>query len=216
MLMQFLFHQRGLPSDQTVRHLESRRARPDCVAQARALAPQTPIQNGASPCFLIRRSCFRPGRVVAWCALVGEGAVPNCVEELEYMAALDKYLTMMVEHGASDLHYCTGCRPIFRKDGGMAVLRNEEELSPETTQQHLFELMPAKNREEFDQQSDGYRAGNSLPCSGRQDIRQRRIELQSRFYPVQSFHLYPYASSRGVARKRCNINDSVESDKVQF
>jgi twitching motility protein PilT len=70
------------------------------------------------------------------------------------MAAIDKYLQMMVKHGASDLHFCTGCRPIFRKDGSMAVLQNEVELTLEAATAHLREIMPEKNVEEFDSVHD--------------------------------------------------------------
>ena len=42
------------------------------------------------------------------------------------MADIDKYLQMMLEHGASDLHLCTGSKPVFRKDGSIIRLREDE------------------------------------------------------------------------------------------
>ncbi|GMW00015.1 MAG: twitching motility protein PilT [Candidatus Hydrogenedentota bacterium] len=65
------------------------------------------------------------------------------------MAVIDKYLKMMVDHGASDLHLCTGNKPIFRKDGSMVALRSEEELSDDAVRNLLWEIMPHKNQEEF-------------------------------------------------------------------
>ena len=70
------------------------------------------------------------------------------------MAALDKYFQLMVEHGASDLHLCTGCKPIFRKDGSVAGLRNEETLDAGTVKTWLYEIMPPSNEKEFNEAHD--------------------------------------------------------------
>jgi len=70
------------------------------------------------------------------------------------MAQLDKYLMAMVEHGASDLHYCTGCKPIFRKDGSIAALRSEENLDPQTVKSVLYEIMPEDNEKQFNDTHD--------------------------------------------------------------
>lgn len=70
------------------------------------------------------------------------------------MAKIDRFLQMMVEHGASDLHFCTGCRPIFRKDGVIVALRNEETLDPMTANQMLYEIMPREREAEFNETHD--------------------------------------------------------------
>jgi twitching motility protein PilT len=70
------------------------------------------------------------------------------------MAQLDKYLKAMVEHGASDLHFCTGCKPIFRKDGSIASLRTEENLESQTVKSVLYEIMPEVNENEFNDVHD--------------------------------------------------------------
>ncbi len=70
------------------------------------------------------------------------------------MAEIDKYLKMMVEHGASDLHYCTGCKPIFRKDGSIALLRTEDDITEEHATKLLHEIMPEQNKEEFARRND--------------------------------------------------------------
>lgn len=70
------------------------------------------------------------------------------------MAQLDKYLKAMVEHGASDLHYCTGCKPILRKDGSIAALRSEETLDSQTVKSVLYEIMPPENEKQFNEVHD--------------------------------------------------------------
>ncbi len=70
------------------------------------------------------------------------------------MAAIDKYFQAMVEHGASDLHLSTGCKPILRKDGSIAALRTEPTLTAESTWDLLREIMPEQNLTEFDGCSD--------------------------------------------------------------
>ncbi|MBM3289423.1 MAG: type IV pilus twitching motility protein PilT [Candidatus Hydrogenedentes bacterium] len=70
------------------------------------------------------------------------------------MAQIDKYLMMMVKHGASDLHYCTGCKPIFRKDGSMMALRSEEELDPQLVRTVLYEILPESNEKQFNEVRD--------------------------------------------------------------
>ena len=69
------------------------------------------------------------------------------------MAELDKYLKMMMEHGASDLHFCTGSKPVFRKDGSIMRLR-EDELDAQRVRTMLYEIMPKRNEDEFNQTHD--------------------------------------------------------------
>ncbi len=69
------------------------------------------------------------------------------------MAQIDKYLQMMLEHGASDLHLCTGSKPVFRKDGAIIRLR-EDEVDAQRAKTLLYEIMPKRNEEEFHQTSD--------------------------------------------------------------
>jgi twitching motility protein PilT len=69
------------------------------------------------------------------------------------MAEIDRYLMMMVEHGASDLHFCTGCKPMFRKDGSIVRLR-EDDINKHWAKTMLYEIMPKRNEEEYNQTSD--------------------------------------------------------------
>ena len=70
------------------------------------------------------------------------------------MAEIDKYFRIMVEQGTSDLHLSTGVRPMFRKDGVMMPLKNDEPVTPERAEQLLFEICPERNLEEFKHDSD--------------------------------------------------------------
>jgi twitching motility protein PilT len=70
------------------------------------------------------------------------------------MAEIDKYFRLMVEHGTSDLHLCTGCKPMFRKDGSMMPLKADEELTAERAEELLFEIAPEKNLQEFKDSND--------------------------------------------------------------
>ncbi len=69
------------------------------------------------------------------------------------MAEIDKYLMMMVEHGASDLHFCTGCKPMFRKDGAIVRLRDDD-IGGQRAKTMLYEIMPKRNEEEYNQTND--------------------------------------------------------------
>jgi twitching motility protein PilT len=70
------------------------------------------------------------------------------------MAEMDRYFKLMVEHNTSDLHLCTGCKPMFRKDGAIVPLKNDEVLTPERAEALLFEICPEKNLEEFRDTND--------------------------------------------------------------
>lgn len=70
------------------------------------------------------------------------------------MAEMDRYFRLMVEHKTSDLHLCTGCRPMFRKDGSIVPLRTEEPLTPERAEALLFEICPQRNLDEFKAHND--------------------------------------------------------------
>ena len=70
------------------------------------------------------------------------------------MPAIDKYLHAMVQYGASDLHYSTGCKPCLRKDGSIAALVNEDVVDAQVAKTTLYEIMPKRNEEEFNETND--------------------------------------------------------------
>lgn len=69
------------------------------------------------------------------------------------MAEIDRYFKIMVEQKTSDLHFCTGTPPMFRKDGSMVKLK-EEEITLERAEKLLYEITPPDKLEEFKQRCD--------------------------------------------------------------
>jgi twitching motility protein PilT len=70
------------------------------------------------------------------------------------MAEIDRYFRLMVEHKASDLHLTTGTKPMFRKDGSILPLKNDEPIDASRMKMLLYEIMPKKNEEEFNARND--------------------------------------------------------------
>jgi twitching motility protein PilT len=68
---------------------------------------------------------------------------------------MDALFIAMSECGASDLHMSVSMPPMMRKDGRVMQLpSNESALTAEAMKQLLLSIMPAKNREEFDERHD--------------------------------------------------------------
>ena len=68
--------------------------------------------------------------------------------------AIEAYLAYMVEHGASDLHLSAGETPMLRLHGDMVRVAGAKESSPEEAARLLFQLMPARYKQEFEESSD--------------------------------------------------------------
>ncbi len=62
---------------------------------------------------------------------------------------IHRLFRIMVERKASDLHLCTGEPPMLRDSGEMVRIPDESVLTDDTLRNMLFEIAPAKNREEF-------------------------------------------------------------------
>jgi twitching motility protein PilT len=67
------------------------------------------------------------------------------------MAQLDELLHIMIEKKASDLHLTTGLKPYLRISGDVQPLAEAVVLTPELMREILFEIMPQKNRHEFEE-----------------------------------------------------------------
>ncbi len=65
------------------------------------------------------------------------------------MAEIDRYLRFVAKHGASDLHLSSGTRPSVRLHGVMTPL-NTDPVSAAEAEELLNEIMPQRNREEFE------------------------------------------------------------------
>ena len=69
------------------------------------------------------------------------------------MAELDKLFTFLLKKGGSDLHLASNARPMIRLSGSMVAL-NAEPFKPEAIEKLLLEIMPARNKEEYEQTGD--------------------------------------------------------------
>lgn len=67
---------------------------------------------------------------------------------------INKYLRMMVEQDASDLHLSSTVAPMARISGEMKVLEDRAPFTPEELRELIWEIMPDRNRVEFDEQWD--------------------------------------------------------------
>jgi len=65
------------------------------------------------------------------------------------MPAVDRYLAVLLEKGASDLHLSAGRPPLLRLHGSLAAVSGEPPLSPAVVQQLVDEIVPEhmKNRQ---------------------------------------------------------------------
>jgi twitching motility protein PilT len=66
------------------------------------------------------------------------------------MAAIDSFLEFLITSGASDLHLSSGVIPSVRMDGEIRKLDGTDVTTPETARQLIEEIMPERNKTEFD------------------------------------------------------------------
>ena len=69
------------------------------------------------------------------------------------MPAIDKYLLSLLSMKGSDLHLSSGCPPMVRKDGDLNPLEPRT-LSAEDIRALFDEVLPERNRAEFDERHD--------------------------------------------------------------
>jgi len=69
------------------------------------------------------------------------------------VAELDRYFTFLHKQGGSDLHLGSNARPMIRLHGGMVPL-NVEAFKADQVEKLLVEIMPPRNKEEYDRCSD--------------------------------------------------------------
>jgi len=72
------------------------------------------------------------------------------------MASIDRYLTVMTQISASDLHLSSGVRPTYRVHGVMKPTSSEktQPTPAEEVTRLLGEIMPDRNRQEFETKKD--------------------------------------------------------------
>jgi twitching motility protein PilT len=69
------------------------------------------------------------------------------------VAQIDRFLRFMAKQGGSDLHFSAAVRPQVRLHGDMTPL-NVEPTAAAEAEKILFEIMPPRNRKEYDEISD--------------------------------------------------------------
>jgi twitching motility protein PilT len=67
---------------------------------------------------------------------------------------IEHHLREMVQLGASDLHLSSDETPMLRLHGDMMKMEGKGPCSPEEAARLLFAIMPAKNKQEFEETSD--------------------------------------------------------------
>jgi twitching motility protein PilT len=68
---------------------------------------------------------------------------------MNYQEQLEKFLEIVIEKGASDLHISAGFPPVLRVIQNLVYLENEKKISSEDTQELAFYLMGEKRKERF-------------------------------------------------------------------
>jgi|AFSR01.1.fsa_nt_gi twitching motility protein PilT len=87
---------------------------------------------------------------------VAAGAGPAVHLRKKGPLEIDKLFEKQLELKASDMHISASVPPMLRLDGDMVVMPGYEDrpLTPADTERILWELMPDKNREEFNRRHD--------------------------------------------------------------
>ncbi|MCF7889042.1 MAG: PilT/PilU family type 4a pilus ATPase, partial [Victivallales bacterium] len=71
------------------------------------------------------------------------------------MNNIDLFLQFMKENDASDLHFCSSTPPRVRIDGDMMAIEGEDmNLSDETVKEYIYEILPERNKKEFEASGD--------------------------------------------------------------
>lgn len=70
------------------------------------------------------------------------------------MAKIDYYFQKLVDNKASDLHLSSGNYPKWRLHGEIENIEGEPIINSEEMKKMLFEIVPERNREEFDEKKD--------------------------------------------------------------
>ena len=70
------------------------------------------------------------------------------------MAFIDRYFIMMVEKGASDLHLNSENTPMWRLNGDIEAIAEEEIITKAMAKNILYEIMSEENRNEYEHKYD--------------------------------------------------------------
>jgi len=126
-------------------------APPDMVASIRANGPFgfSYLCGERSFACVGHPSALGPKAVFTLSETAQVAADPASVADTVAEPAIHRLFRIMVERKASDLHLCSNEPPMLRDSGEMVRLEGEPRYSDEALRDLLFEIAPARNREEF-------------------------------------------------------------------
>jgi len=102
-------------------------------------------------------------------------------------SAIERLLLKMLELGASDLHLASGSHPAIRLHGSIQMLTEFPPFTEDELLARLYEITPARNREEFERRNDTDFA-HSIP-----DVSRFRSNLfRDRHGPAAVFRAIPF------------------------
>ncbi len=111
------------------------------LVKADAGAHDSNVEHGAQDDTSMQGRAAGQTRSSGWSSMSGRGLVVGLLHE-------------MAELGASDLHLSSGSQPYMRVHGSMRRMDQFGVLAPEKLMSELEEIIPDKNRQEFEQCND--------------------------------------------------------------
>jgi twitching motility protein PilT len=126
-------------------------APPDMVASIRSNGPFEFLYRCGERSFACagHPSALGPKAVFTLSESIQVATDPASVAGTVAEPAIHRLFRIMVERKASDLHLCSNEPPMLRDSGDMVRLDGEPRYSDEALRDLLFEIAPARNREEF-------------------------------------------------------------------
>jgi len=128
-----------------------------CGAFDPARAPDHPFVIKCPKC---ASSIQMPGKADAFSAMQAPAAapvnqaLPPPPSAQPSVKRIDALLISMVEMKASDLHVCSDCYPMVRHDGEMSPVPQWPILSSADIEAMLWEIVPLRNKEQFQERND--------------------------------------------------------------
>ena len=153
----FLYHYNG---SQVVIRVDA------SVSSWRVSIEPKPAEAGAPDA--ARTAVSPPGGTVAALAAAASAAAPQPVappapappkprpkfDHVQTDSAIEKLLLRTLEMGASDLHLASGAAPAIRLHGSIEMLTDAPIFSEDELLARLYEILPPRNREEFERRND--------------------------------------------------------------
>jgi twitching motility protein PilT len=126
------------------------------LADGRVYAIEAGVSGGGFAARIVPQAAKAAEPAPAFATTQGQGGLkPIDLSRVRPGApSIEAYLAYMVECGASDLHLSAGEIPMLRLHGEMLRVPGAKESSPEEAARLLFQLMPARYKQEFEEIAD--------------------------------------------------------------